>query len=306
MKKRKGLTSKCILATLWLLSCCFLTGCQDEVDRVKSDELPVMPDEPEVLLREIEKVGVYTDVTPSMMGFLGMNTDSYRAVVGETVYMKCLDEVNNFILINFDEEIISYYRVDTPTWKAEENVLEQAKKRGYYSDTRWRKENYELVDLIEEDGEGPASWCLSNALKNCEDDDFSVFITDLYENKRKVSEVITALKENMTISEMPDGKTVGIVGIKSQYAGTIYDYNDKKEGVEYGIVEGDVTEEDICYRQFYVISIGFPEEVRRFCQSLIDNMYFMKIQFMVWILLIITGTTFKRILPAAMFRRKDM
>lgn len=42
--------------------------------------------------------------------------------------------------------------------------------------------------------------------------------------------------------------------------------------MEYGIVEGDVTEEDICYRQFYVLSIGFPEDVQRFCQSLIKNM----------------------------------
>ena len=163
----------------------------------------------------VKSVGVYLDVTPSMDGFLGMGTEEYEAVVPETRYEICMDEINKILARQYNREQVTYYRVDTPLWKTEENVLKEAREKEYYQNSKNNEEIYIKVDWIDEDGEDYDSLCLTNALLNCKEDDFSVLITDFHENKGTGDEVISALKENVEL-----GKTIGIVGIRSEFAGT--------------------------------------------------------------------------------------
>ena len=252
-----------------LLILCGCVGCGngEKANQFFSDELQVLDKEPEYEQPEdIKKVGVYVDVTPSMKGFLGMQTESYKKIVRETRYMICLDEISKIIAGSFDKETVTCYRVDTPLWKTRENVLNRAKEKSYYDDDIYNNDSdYEKIDLIEEDGDEYKSWCLTNTLLNCMEDDFSVIITDFYENDRAASEVINALKANMANQER---RTIGVIGLNSEFAGRIYDLYPDGRGIDYGIVDGTVTEEDICYRQFYVIVLGNPEEVQEFCQCL--------------------------------------
>ena len=252
-----------------LLILCGCVGCGngEKANQFFSDELQVLDKEPEYEQPEdIKKVGVYVDVTPSMKGFLGMQTESYKKIVRETRYMICLDEISKIIAGSFDKETVTCYRVDTPLWKTRENVLNRAKEKSYYDYVIYNNDSdYEKIDLIEEDGDEYKSWCLTNTLLNCMEDDFSVIITDFYENDRAASEVINALKANMA---NPERRTIGVIGLNSEFAGRIYDLYPDGRGIDYGIVDGTVTEEDICYRQFYVIVLGNPEEVQEFCQCL--------------------------------------
>lgn len=82
--------------------------------------------------------------------------------------------------------------------------------------------------------------------------------------------MIQALKESVgsTLNE----KTIGIVGIKSEFAGLVYDYDMDGRHEEYGVVEGEISAEDICYRQFYVIAIGQAETVGTFCEDVRESM----------------------------------
>ncbi len=215
----------------------------------------------------VKSVGVYLDVTPSMDGFLGMGTEEYEAVVPETRYEICMDEINKILARQYNREQVTYYRVDTPLWKTEENVLKEAREKEYYQNSKNNEEIYIIVDWIDEDGEDYDSLCLTNALLNCKEDDFSVLITDFHENKGTGDEVISALKKNVE-----SGKTIGIVGIRSEFAGTVYDYDLDGRREEYGIIEGEVSAEDICYRQFYVIAVGRAEVVGKFCEDVRKSM----------------------------------
>lgn len=220
----------------------------------------------------VKKVGVYLDVTPSMVGFLGMDTKEYETLVPETKYEICLDEINKILAIQYDRDQMTYYRVDTPMWRTEENVLKKAREKGYYYNSSDNEDVYVKVDLKSDDGEGYKSLCLTNVLLNCKEDDFSILITDFHENTGAGAgdEVIQALKENVgsTLSK----KAIGIVGIKSEFAGTVFDYDLDGRREEYGVIEGEISAEDICYRPFYVIAVGQAETVGEFCVDVRESM----------------------------------
>lgn len=254
-----------------ILICIFVSGCGKTTYDNLQDQMPVMEDEPEYKEKKAEQIGVYVDVTPSMKGFLGMQTDAYREVIEETRYMTCLDEINKIITAKYNEQQITNYRVDTPLWQTDENVLDKARRPGYYGNSAYMDKGYTMIDLIEDDGAGYDSRCLSNALKNCKEEDFSVIITDFYENDSAAAGVIEALKENVQLDN-ENGKTLGIIGIKSEFAGTVYDISAFKKEVEYGVVKGEVSPEDIVYRQFFVIVAGCPKAVQEFCSQLKESM----------------------------------
>lgn len=263
----------CGIMICLLVLCNCIAGCRNEekTNKFFSDDLRVLDREPEDKQTEdVKKVGVYVDVTPSMKGFLGMQTAGYKEIVKETKYMICLDEISKIIAASYDKQMVTCYRVDTPLWKTKEDVLSRAKEKSYYDDGIYNNSSeYEKIDLIDEDGDEYESWCITNTLLNCLEDDFSVIITDFYENDRAASEVINALKANMAD---PEQRTIGIIGLNSEFAGKIYDLYPDGKGIDYGILDGTVTEEDICYRQFYVIVIGNPDAVLKFCQRLQTGM----------------------------------
>lgn len=254
-----------------IMTCVFASGCgKTKFDNLQ-DQMPVREDEPEYKEKKAERIGVYVDVTPSMKGFLGMQADAYREVVEETRYMTCLDEINKIITAKYNEQQIKNYRIDTPLWQTDENVLDKARGAKYYGNSAYMDKEYIMIDLIEDDGAGYDSRCLANALKNCKGEDFSVIVTDFYENDSDAAGVIEALKENVQL-ESGIGKTVGIMGIKSEFAGTIYDISAFKKDVEYGIVNGEIAEEDIVYRQFFVIVISYPKAMQEFYGQLKESL----------------------------------
>lgn len=253
-----------------VICCCLLAGCSVREEEVFADSLPEIVEE-STEVPEVNRIGIYADVTPSMKGFLGMSTESYQRIVKETRYKLCLYEIDNIISAQYDPDQITYYRIDTPLWRTDENVLQEARSGSYYQNSSMLNKGYEKIDLIEDDGEEYDSYCLANALQHCVNDDLAIIVTDLYENEAAASEVIRAMKQNM-VSGSAEERVVGIVGIRSEFAGKIYDLGVDTPEVEYGMVDGEVTEDDIVYRQFYVVAIGAPQIVQEFCSHLMEKM----------------------------------
>lgn len=250
---------------------CALFGCRKKLEI--SDQLADLPDEPPYKNERTERIGIYVDVTPSMEGFLGAQKESFKSLVPETRYLKCLDEINKIVAIKFDEENIAQYRVDTPLWKVDEseNVLDKAREKAYYQNSAYFDENYSQIILFENDSGNYDSPCLATALLNCINEDFSIVVTDFYENEANVNFVINALKKNIRLNSEFE-KTVGIIGIKSEFAGKIYDISKDEKAMEYGIREEYLAESDISYRQFFIIVIGGPEMVKEFCKNVQKSM----------------------------------
>lgn len=242
------------------LLCISLAGCGYEKDAL-TDTLPKMEQESEKL-EDINQIGIYVDVTPSMAGFIRVHfgDDPYKV---DTYYKTCLRELNEILKILYSEDNKTYYRIDTPLYIVQENVLENAVNDSYYNNKGDDEGRYQKIDLIEEDGEGYDSWCLTNAFLRCRDDDLSILVTDFYENKSASSAVIDALKGIIN-----QKKSVAIIGIKSQFSGTVYDMDPYSEGVLYG----STWEEEVVYRQFYVIVIGEYSAVENICYRLQESM----------------------------------
>ncbi len=258
-----------IFITILCIALCM--GCTSKPKINLSDSVPQMLPEPNSKTKKPEKIGIYVDVTPSMQGFLGMDKSFYKNLVKETKYMVCLDEINNIVSSQYINNQINYYRVDTPLWRTKENVLVKAKNFDYYINSSRFDADYECIDLIKDDGEEYKSFCLANALLNCQEDDFSLIVTDMYENKAASDEVIKALKANMCLED-GSNRTIGIVGIKSEFAGYVYDITNSDEAIEYGLLSADASLEDVQFRQFYIIAIGNYDIVSEFCKHLRENM----------------------------------
>lgn len=256
---------------LWIVLSCVFVGCARET--VLYDQLETLPDEPSQRVKVEEQIGIYVDVTLSMKGFLGSQEESFKKLVHTTRYMICLDELNTIIAEKFDEEDIEKYRVDTLLWEVDksENIFLKAQKTDYYQNSLNHETVYLPSEISENERASYGNPCLAEALLNCVNDDFSIFVTDFYENDRASDKVINALKKNMKSDGVYE-KTVGVIGIRSEFAGDIYDLSESEKVVEYGVKEEYCSKDDISYRQFFIIVIGEPEKVREFCRDVQENM----------------------------------
>lgn len=242
-------------ATLLLL---ILVGCSKPQSFTIQDTLPEKEDN---VGAKTGSVGIYMDVTPSMEGFLA------RPDAADNHYITCLDEISRIISVDYDSSAVSYYRVDTPVWKTNENVLLEAKNAAYYefsSDSLSQERGYQKM----QDGDKYNSPCLSIAIELGKSEDLFVLITDFYENTNHTTndtQVTTLINSLKSARDLSDGKVYGIVAIRSGFAGKIYDAGPNGETVIYGMEEEK-------NRPFYVIVRGYPEIVDTFCDRLKERL----------------------------------
>lgn len=233
-----------------------LSGCGHQAvvlhDTLVSEAAKIIP------VEKNESVGIYLDATPSMSGFI---LENQTGGMVRTVYAACLSELNGMLLSEYDGKNISCYRTDTALWKVEENVLEEAKYKKYYvnSEEMSKKRNgYTRIGEIS-DYNVP---CLAEALEHGSVGDLFVLITDFYENRANETAVLNTLRK---LSKLNNDKVFGIVGIRSRFAGKIYDVGPYADTVEYGIDEDKE-------RQFYVLVYGYPKKVNQICSQLQKRM----------------------------------
>lgn len=259
-----------ILVSMLLIFTIFFTGCGTQMNDIISDFLNEMPQEKHMEESIVNSIGLYVDATPSMEGFLGLTKGkfaySYKKLVNKTKYLNCLDQINNVLASDFDlnQIKVNHYKVDTPLWLGETNVnvLEEAMTNNFYHGGK-------IEDWIQIDGQdysmGYDSPCLTRALEHCINNDFSLIITDLYENGAETDGMITAFKN---ITKLLPDKTIGIIRLQSEFSGKIYDTERNGSYTLYGVPQEEVTQEDVVYRQCYIIVIGSPDKVEMFCYDL--------------------------------------
>lgn len=243
---------------------CALTACvHSEDEMLLSDSLQRTVVKDTVTQRKTESVGIYIDTTPSMGGFVSNDVKKWQQT---NYYDICMDETNRIVANLFDEEDLSFYRTDTSIWEMEKDnfekyPLDEARLYGFYSNSKNLSDTYGLKN----DGAGEGNYdflCLKAALEHGESKDFFLLITDFYENGGNASQLIHAIKK---VAGNDPKKIFGIVGIRSGFAGTIYDSGPGAESIEFGIKEEKS-------RSFYVIARGYPQDVESFCSRLKERM----------------------------------
>ncbi len=270
-----------------LIICGFSSGCgNNDFLSVNDTDIAIATDEPTQKEREINTIGIYVDATPSIEGYLGWHSKSlnkkypmateqqekeYKNLVPLTIYNLTLTKINNIISSSFNAKDVRYYSIDTTLWRADHNILAEAQDYKFYRDSYY-KSGYEMVDEYKDyyslEYAGPS---ISYAIENASKEDLAVIITDLYENKTNSNQVINSLKRS--VSQQGEDMGAALIGVKSQYAGRVYDI----EGIpdkDYGVIAEteEVTEQSVKFRPFYIILIGSKERIGVFIEQYENNM----------------------------------
>lgn len=302
-KKYKFIRKGVIFQGLAIL-CIFFTGCgstDSELIYIRDDRLAVTEKEPEFEEVPVNSIGIYVDATPSMEGYLGWHREStnkdypaatetqeedYNTVIPITVYERCLKQINDIVHSNFVQSDIQYYSADTALWSTQKNVLAEAEEAGFYRNSGYKNKpnvsedenDYQMVEAYEDKFDlAFSNPSISYAIENAAKEDLAIIITDLYENKSNSEKLIASLKQ--VKEEKGDGTSIALLGIKSEYAGRVYDIVGMPDQ-NYGIVDAaeTVTAESIKYRPFYVIVIGPQGAVELFVRELYQNIDTSEIQ----------------------------
>lgn len=275
----------------------FASGCNlsnTVPQKIRDDAIEAFENEPVMEESNVNSVGIYLDATPSMEGYLGLHEKGtkyypeasqeqvidYRKYVPLTVYAMSLQQIGLIADANFRN--INYYRADTTLWKTEENFLKTeednpapAAEAGFYTNSYYKGCDMveEYADYYSQEYHCPAiSYAIENALK----EDFSIIITDLYENEANDDELLKKLKEIKTNRKEA---SVAILGLKSQYAGVVYDLTgNQKESYGMPGKTEKIDESSIKYRPFYIILIGNRDIVELFISKFYKAVESQKLQ----------------------------
>jgi hypothetical protein len=186
------------------------------------------------------KAEVYVDRTPSMGGFVA---------IADSRYAKTLKHIEAAIQSSWPRDnATDFYVFGTESIKIDRNayINQAAQNPGYYR----YETNFEFNDI-------------EKAIPQPVRERLVVIITDLYQENTDINKVVKALQERYLAQS--SGYAVGILGIKSQFNGTIYDIGQNKGSFKYN--SGNQPEQ---YHPFYVIMLGLYANVEKFFQNLQD------------------------------------
>lgn len=185
------------------------------------------------LSKKIE-ASVYIDGTLSMYGYVNYP--------GGTVYTNTLQDIERNIKTIWSKDDIKFYKFG-------DSILELSRD-GYIASNR--TEFYNGLDTN-----------LGSVIQSTKSNKLSIIVTDLFQTNQDLDSLIGSLKSKY-ISE---DKGIGIIGIKSQFNGKIYDIGKFSSQISY-----TSTKDPNSYRPFYLIVMGNASDVKAFMQGMNDKL----------------------------------
>lgn len=286
-----------ILMLLAVTGSIFLTGCGRTSGRSELITLPALAESEEADSAGtgsgggVENVDVYLDVTPSMVGYLGLkyNTqeniwitqdilDQYGSVVPRTAYMEALEIMNDTLIQAWPGADRQYFRFDVGIARmmdmrsfVETAVQSSSYTKTYYDEAlpaqtvvmqKWfgsnSEEHYDYTENY-----------LSDTISALNPEHVSIVITDLYELADDTNALYDAISDRI----VKDDNVLSLIGIQSQFAGKIYDLDAQKSSITYGINDflNNPSEEGVRYHPFYLLIFGEEEAVAGLTEELMDG-----------------------------------
>ncbi len=210
----------------------------------KPVELPFNCDIPKV--EDIKKsdnlnIAIYFDGTPSMEGYVATNSESN--------YMKTIDSVNSVVsTINLrsNKVDIKYYRLGPDVKEQNRSEYVKAKLPEFYNG---KLPNFPLLKVSQ----------IEKAIIPPEEnkDKLTVIFTDLYQKDADINNISLAIKNNY---QKRKGYAIGILAVKSEFNGTIYDIGANSKSLKY---QG--------LHPFYVMFIGQYSDIKTVFDNLKDK-----------------------------------
>ena len=192
---------------------------------------------------------IQIDGTPSMQGFTKNFTNSR--------YAQTLDLLDRASTTTWKTSVVQYFRFGTANQQIDRQAYLQAKLPEFYT------------------GENPVFRVsqIERAIALPAKDKISIIVTDLYQKDSDTNLVLKKLKEDY----LQKGYAVGILAIRSEFDGIIYDVGIKNTQFAYN-TQGKKVEQ---FRPFYVLVLGsygnifnYFNEIKKTSDSLIKDEQF--------------------------------
>lgn len=201
------------------------TGCAKT--KTATPELPLV-NEISAISSEIN-AAIYIDGTLSMAGYVNYP--------GSTIYSDALQDIERTIKSVWKDENIKYFKFGN-------NSIELSRK--------------EFTMLNQVDFYDGINTNLDNLIKELPEDNLNIVVTDLFQTDQDLDNLIGILKAKYLIKN----NGIGIIGLKSQFNGKIYDVGKNSSSIEYS-----TTNDKDSYRPFYIIVLGKEADVKAFMKE---------------------------------------
>jgi hypothetical protein len=185
-------------------------------------------------------VDIFLDATLSMQGFVNPGTSTY--------YAQLLPLLESAVTSGWSDQNIRFFKFGTQT--PEIRIRQEFLRAGlpiFYTYEEGFKET--SVDKVID---------FENA--NTNENRLKVIVTDLFQNDSDVNLLTKKLKEQYIAKNL----AVGILGVKSQFNGTVYDVGIERDKFDYS--SNDKTTESL--RPFYVLILGKHSNIAHYYERL--------------------------------------
>lgn len=181
------------------------------------------------------RVDVYLDATLSMKGFTEADSFSF--------YQQTIPLLESSIINTLKGEK-AFYKFGNKSEELKGRDYLLAQKPAFYADA-----NFNTRTLIE------------NVLENASPQSLTVVVTDLFQDNADVNQLSDKIKSKFITANL----AVGVLGIKSQFKGTVYDVGADNYSFPYQ------TAHEATFRPFYVLAFGSHANIDRYFDALVED-----------------------------------
>ena len=183
---------------------------------------------------EALKVDLFFDATLSMQGFAATDVSSS--------YQQTVPLLERAVIEGWPGGQVAFFKFGDEIATLPERKYLEAAKAQFYSDTKYNKKT-----LIEQ------------VIDRADLNHLTVIITDLFQDNADVNQLSERLKTKFIASD----RAVGVLGIRSQYQGRVYDVGPDNYSFVYKTGENPQT-----WRPFYLLALGSHANIAQYFATL--------------------------------------
>ena len=254
-----------LLFSIYLCFFLFLTSCTNRPipPAPLIDDIPEHPPGP---ISENLVARIYFDATLSMQGYV---------VPGSTRYTQMCRYLESVIVSGWENATVDFFRFGEQVEPIDRSTYLNLSRTGFYENSRIFRETFiqKIIDYeaqlahdevensvtTEESTETATSPEETN--NKSEKSPLVVIVTDLFQDNRDLTVLVKQLKEQY----IQKGYEVGILGLRSEFDGTVYDLGDAP------LPYRSTPENPETYRPFYLLVLGMHADIEHYFDRLTEN-----------------------------------
>ena len=263
--KQMWLKTNLLLFSIYLCFFITLTSCDNKKDSYIPEFQEDTSDATPEPISENLVARIYFDATLSMQGFVKP---------GATQYTQMCRYLESVIVSGWENVTVNFFRFGEQVEPIDRNTYLNLSRTGFYENSRVFREtfiqkiiDYEVLLTHDEAGESvtteestePTTPEKTN--NNGKESSLVVIVTDLFQDNRDLTVLVTQLKEQY----IQKGYGVGLLGLRSEFDGTVYDLGGAP------LPYRSTPENPETYRPFYLLVLGRQADIAHYFDRLITN-----------------------------------